>query len=68
MISHEILKKALGGCGACHQWGYNPNMKDGKCNTCSLTEEEILEHHGYFELSEKEKKEFRYHLLLQGPM
>lgn len=32
-------------CGACQQWGCNPIIVDGKCETCGRTEQEIIAAH-----------------------
>lgn len=40
------------GCGGCHQWGCNPVLKDGVCNACKRTEEQIKKDHGFFNILE----------------
>jgi len=42
---------SLDGCGACHQWGYNPPLKDGKCTICDRTQEDIIKDHGFLKLT-----------------
>lgn len=41
-------------CGACHSWGNNPVVVDGKCAICDRTESEIKKDHGRFMLDEDE--------------
>ncbi len=38
------------GCGACHQWGANPFLKNGACTVCKRTPEQIIEWHGALRL------------------
>ena len=33
-------------CGACHQWGFNPPIKNGICTICDRTEDAIYQYHG----------------------
>jgi len=32
-------------CGACHQWGADPLLRDGACKTCDRTEAQIRDAH-----------------------
>lgn len=34
------------GCGACHQWGKDSSIKDGKCQICDRDEPLIIDRHG----------------------
>ena len=38
-------------CGGCHQHGANPDMKNGICQTCGRTEEDIRKLHGVFRVT-----------------
>ena len=35
------------GCGACHQWGYNPPIEDGVCTVCERSISAIIKEHGF---------------------
>lgn len=49
------------GCGACHVWGDDQQMRGRKaqarkCHTCDRTEDAIREHHGFVYMTDKQKE------------
>lgn len=42
-------------CGACHHWGDNPLMREGKCITCERTHDEVATAHGVVRLDNRMK-------------
>lgn len=41
-----MIDNAKAGCGACHQWGSDSPIKDGRCCECERNESEIIKRHG----------------------
>lgn len=46
-------------CGACHAWGYNPSLTNGKCDVCERSEFQIQKDHGFINLKRSEAIELR---------